>query len=115
MSVKSEEADKKFREWKEDIEKKCAEHLSRHPEPTKPGKAKVSPDGRTVVEVVERRSGEFVVLRNGLQMFVIFGRDAHKQASAYANRLLNNLPVQPPCVICGGRGWHVTGCSQDPQ
>lgn len=39
MNLTQEEKDKAFREWKEGIDKRCAEHVEKHPEhkpPTKP-------------------------------------------------------------------------------
>lgn len=93
MSLKSEESDKKFRDWKAELDKRCVEHLAKHPEGPKPVKPKseVSTNGKTVVEVVQRDMAQWAVLRNGILMIIVSGGDAHQRATAYANKLLNGF------------------------
>lgn len=104
IPVTSKSTDEKlaaFKEWKEDLEKRLQARLAKKPE-FKPlnkvnrgSKNELLISGKTTVEVVERSSGAWVVLRNGIRMNIFFGDDAHLRASSYANKLLNE-PLDPP-------------------
>lgn len=120
MSVKSEESDTKFREWKKEITKRCEEHLAKHPEykPLKPPLPKVQPN--TVVSVRESiiTKGLWSVWVDGHLEQQFEGPMAHYDATKYANRVLNqdgpsrgneiNMPDR--CIHCGNRFSHRSDC-----
>lgn len=125
MSVKSEEADKKLREFKEDLEKRCDEHLQKYPEHKPIKKAFVRPKfamPTTFVQVLESsvNKGSWNVWKNGVLEETFAGSLAQAAALKYAVRLMNGdewVPEHPPitglphmCLFCGNRFMHRTDC-----
>jgi hypothetical protein len=43
MSAEKETLDQKFRDWKKDLDRRCAEHLAKHPERPKKEPQKALP------------------------------------------------------------------------
>ena len=126
MSKETEEAAKKLREWKEDIEKRCDEHLQKYPEHKPIKKAFARPKfamPTTFVQVLESsvNRGSWNVWNNGVLEETFVGPLAQAAALKYAVRLMNEgnewIPEHPPlaglprmCLFCGNRFVHRTDC-----
>lgn len=117
MTVTQEEKDKAFREWKKEIDKRCAEHVEKYPEhkPIKPAGLTIETvreavkqirgtmarpaanqpeeDRPTKVEVREStfNTGRWVVLVDGELKESFGGPLAHLNATKYASDVLNGI------------------------
>jgi len=140
VSVRSEELDKEFRKWKEEIEGRCKEHLRKHPERKPLALPEASPKQQskskpyfqmpnTIVQVLESEkiNGTWDVWMNGVLYVSFSGYAAQQLASSCASKLLNcqeeavqnrevkNTSVKSPmCIFCGGRSVHRTDCPDCP-
>lgn len=125
MSVKSEDSDTKFRKWKEDITKRCNDHVAKHPEfkpLTTPPKADTLKKSDVLrVEVCESKitTGCWYVMVNGHVERSFFGALAHQKATRCAADLLkeeieevgsDQAGTPDPCIFCGTRYIHRTDC-----
>jgi hypothetical protein len=97
MTEKKEDLDKKFRDWKKDLDRRCEEYLKKHPErkgqPTLPAiPANTSPlfPERVRVQVFESivKPGSWLVYRNNEKVMTFFGANAHQNATKFAGDLL---------------------------
>src|SRR5271156_6457087 len=94
MSKETEEAAKKLREWKEEIEKRCDEHLEKYPEHKPVKKAFVRPKfalPNLIVQVLESsvNRGSWNVWKNGVLEETFVGPLAQAQALRLAVQLMN--------------------------
>jgi hypothetical protein len=129
----SEEKDEVFREWKEVIDKRCAEHVEKHPE-YKPLKSVDKPlfeyttfgvdSEKSNLRVEVRESlfnvGNWVVIVGGIAKESFAGPFAHYNATKYAANTLNAIQkgndrgvssgLPDTCIHCGGRFSHRAGC-----
>ena len=126
MTVKSEELARKLREWKEDIEKRCDEHLQKYPEHKPIKKALARPKfamPNTIVQVLESgvNLGSWDVWKNGVLEETFEGPLAQSSALKCAIKLMRGdgewVPEHTPlpglphmCIFCGNRFIHRTDC-----
>ena len=98
MTQTKEELDKAFRKWKEELDRRCQEHLKKHPEhkgqpALPPIPANTSPlfPERTRVLVFESltKPGTWLVYRNEEKIMTFVGANAHQNATKFAGDLLN--------------------------
>ena len=119
MSEVSENKDSAFRDWKKELDEKCAEHLKKNPErapvngeltvagiraavDTLRGVAAVRREKVSAEEVEAKKLpivrvaelstqlGTWVVYAGKAEYAVFFGQDAHRRASKCASDLLNS-------------------------
>lgn len=126
MSVKSEESDQKFREWKADLDERCKKHLEETPERQKPRpsskkKEFVFPNQMVSVQQNDRDPAIWRVTVNGKVVFLSSGPMAHRDSLKFAQDYINVIskPVgndramgglPDPCVFCGLRYSHRSEC-----
>lgn len=101
------DAEKRFEQWKQDLEERLAKHLFEHPEqsPSSPEPVKTTPTALYAekwigekarhgdkVYVVESASapGAWRVFKNGQSIVTFFGGDAYGRASVFAAQLLQD-------------------------
>jgi hypothetical protein len=90
----SYESDKKFVQWKKEIEKRCLEHLQKHPEsnPPKPAE-KPTPREKSKTNVTVLESpycpGSWSVWQDGVEIEVFQGPLAQRDALRLATRISN--------------------------
>ena len=92
MSVKTEIQDQKFRDWKKDIDRRCAEHLANHPEQPKKEPQKQLPASTSLkVSVLESSitPGVWSVYRGLNRLVTFYSQNAQQQATKFAGELLN--------------------------
>ena len=134
-----EEKDKEFREWKRDVDKRCAEHVEKHPEhkPLKPSKplfeyktfgVDSAKEEKSNLRVEVRESvfniGNWIVLVDGDIKESFGGPLAHLKATKYAADILNgeskgndrgiSSGVPTRCLQCGNYYSHRKGCPAGP-
>lgn len=96
-AVKSrEEKDRELREWKRDIQRRCAEHLKKFPDKPKENSSRITSfnKSRTVrIYVLESTMtpGTWHVYRNGERVMTFLGERAHQNATKFAGDLCGDL------------------------
>jgi len=127
MSVQSEKSAEEFRKWKEEIEKKCADHILKRPEfkPKRPLEPKANQ--KVWVSESDNMKGVWFVRTDEGVRVAFYGPTAHLRATKYADAFLNGKPMDfgfeekgegnggvsacpDPCIHCGGRYSHRFGC-----
>ena len=143
------EAQLRFIKWKEDILRRCEEFVdARHAETLKkPNNVKITSKGNTFVTVKPMDGmGEdgWVVSKNGIAMQSFLGKNAQRDATIYADKILNGPPllsekseidktksgegyydrgkvnigafsVPERCLFCGGYFSHREKCPGEPK
>ncbi len=128
MSAKSEESDQKFRDWKEELLRRCEEHLKNHPEekPRVPtSKGFVLPNTLVLVNQDTTIKDCWQVYVNGDLVFMNQGPFAQRDALRFAIKAANHASegfigndvankrqsiIPPMCIFCGNRYSHRTDC-----
>jgi len=102
MSAEKETLDQKFRDWKKDLDRRCAEHLAKHPERPKkePQKALPPIPANTAPLFLERprysvlesvvNPGTWYVYKNIERIMTFFGENAQRNATKFVGDILNS-------------------------
>ena len=94
MSEATEKSGEALRQWKKDLDKRCAEHLEAHPEGVQVGPVAptFSMKGKIHISVIESivDPGDWFVYKNGERLMRFSGPTAHRDAIRFMNEVLKS-------------------------